>query len=102
MIKEVISSIRAENDYERILNYLNAEWGKQVANNFSKRLEIVTKLLANEANIYPFVHQKRNVQQCIVTKHNILYFRQHKTKIEIISIFDTRQNPKKLRNILIK
>ena len=40
------------------------------------------------------------MQKCLLTKHNMLYFRESDEIIEIITIFDTRQDPKKLTNII--
>jgi len=62
--------------------------------------KIVIELLSEDPSIYPFIDKGKNIQKCVVTKHNVLYFRKIKDIIEIITIFDTRQNPEKLKAII--
>jgi plasmid stabilization system protein ParE len=77
-----------------------AEWGLVVANNFVDRFKKVYDLLAENPAIYRFIDRKKQIQKCVVTKHNGLYFIETENFVKIITVFDTRQNPKKLRKLL--
>ena len=45
-------------------------------------------------------HPNFVLRKCILTKQNTIYYREHKHQIEILSIFDSRQNPDSLINII--
>jgi plasmid stabilization system protein ParE len=100
MVKEIILTPTANRNFSTIIDYLTYKWGVKVANNFIDRFEQVLILLANDPGMFQFVDQIKQVQKCIVTKHNILYFKETKKVIKIITIFDTRQDPKKLSSII--
>jgi plasmid stabilization system protein ParE len=100
MAKEVILTPTANRNFLTIIDYLNANWGINVTNNFIDRFEHVLVLLAEDPGMFQFVNKIKQVQKCIVTKHNILYFKETTEVIKIITIFDTRQNPKKLDSII--
>ena len=40
---------------------------------------------------------KLKVRKCVITKQNSLYYRENSERIEILRIYDNRQNPRKLR-----
>ena len=90
---------RAIHNYEQIVSYLVRNWGITAANNFIDRFREVIEILSENSEIFPFEDNVKRVQKCILTKHNILYFKETNV-IRIISIFDTRQNPKKLLSII--
>jgi plasmid stabilization system protein ParE len=96
MAKEVIISPLAEINYENILNYLLFKWGIDVTNNFIDRFEQVYHLLSENTEIFPFVNKEKKIKKCVLTKHNILFFTETDDSIEILMIFDTRQDPEKL------
>ena len=82
-------------DYERVINYLIKMWSVNVAIDFES---IVNKKLANLSG-QPFMgiasQKKPLVRSILLTKHNRLYYRITNDTIELLNIFDTRQNPKK-------
>jgi len=100
MAKEVILTPIALEDFENVVNYLNNEWGVTVANNFVDRFVKVTTLIAKTPGLFLFVDKTKRIQRCIVTKHNILYFKESEDIIRILTVFDTRQDPDKLNLII--
>lgn len=100
MAKEVVLTHLAINDYETVINYLITEWGINVANSFIDRFDKVIILLSKNTSIYPFVDASKQMQKCVLTKHNVLYFIETDDLIKIITVFDTRQDPRKLRDII--
>jgi len=96
MAKEVILTPIAVKDFQNIIDYLNYKWGTSVINNFVDRFEKVLALLSEEASIFPFVDTVNQIQKCVLTKHNTLFFKETEKEIKILAIFDTRQDPEKL------
>jgi plasmid stabilization system protein ParE len=96
MAKRVVVTKLAQITYNDVLEYLIANWGEIVTNNFIERFEEVCKALAKNPQIFPFKDKVKQVQYCVLTKHNVLYFKEVEEMIQILIIFDTRQNPEKL------
>jgi len=100
MAKEVILTPLALRDFEKVIEYLMENWGMDVVDNFVERFEKVTELLSTDADLYQFYNLKRNLQKCVLTKHNLLFFTQKENFVYIHAIFDTRQDPDRLIHLL--
>jgi len=63
--------------------------------------EIVWSPLAEVdlGNILEYLAKNWNqkVRKCLVTKQNTLFYREVERRIEILRLYDTRQDPKKLK-----
>jgi len=57
-------------------------------------------LLAENPGIYPFISKVKKAQKCVLTTQNTLYFKETEDSIKILVIFDTRQNPETLANLI--
>ena len=95
MAKPVIWSPLSENDLEKILEYLLKNWSKQVILRFLDEIEKLIEQIANHPKQFPLVNKKRKVRKCVISKHNTIFYREHKGAIELLRIFDNRQNPQK-------
>jgi plasmid stabilization system protein ParE len=93
MHKPIIWSPLSENDYECILEYLSKNWGQKVALNFIELTENSLNQISNNPKQFPICYKRKKVRKCVLTKHNSLFYRDGKTKIEILRIYDTRQDP---------
>ena len=96
MSKPIIWSPLSENDFENILDYLDKNWGKKVASNFIELTENLLNQLTTNPRQYPIIYKRKKVRKCVLTKHNSLFYRDGKTSIEILRIYDTRQDPNTL------
>jgi len=97
MPKPVIWSPLAEKDLESILDYLQNNWDDQVLQSF---IEITGKLIHRisvNPKLFPVILVKRNIRKCVLTKHNTLFYRERRTHIDILRIYDTRQDSRKLK-----
>lgn len=97
MSKVVIWSPLAENDFDLILDYLQQEWNVDVSRKFIDKIEKILNFIIQNPSQYPFVNKKQKIHKCVLTKQNTLFYREHKQFIEVLRIFDTRQNPRKLK-----
>jgi plasmid stabilization system protein ParE len=93
MPKPVIWSPLSENDFENILDYLDKNWGIKVASNFIDLVENLIDQISINPRQFPICYKRKKVRKCVLTKHNILYYRDGKLNIEILRIYDTRQDP---------
>jgi len=93
MPKPIIWSPLSENDFANILNYLDKNWEKKVAFNFIELTENLLNQIAINPRQFPIFYKRKKVRKCVLTKHNSLFYRDGKTNIEILRIYDTRQDP---------
>lgn len=84
----------------KLTNYLLENWNLQVKNDFLKKLD--NKIVQIKTQPYSCIHSSEftGLYKCVVTKQTTFYYRifEKQQEIEIITIFDTRQNPDKLYN----
>ena len=97
MPKAVIWSRYADQDLDQILDYLKAHWGEQVSESFMEVTFEMVQYIGTNPKLFPIVFRKLKVRKCVLTKHNTLFYRETAEAVEIIRIFDTRQNPSKLK-----
>lgn len=97
MTKNVIWSPSAEKDLENILYYLSTNWSNSVVIGFLFELELQIDQIRTNKKLFPLVHKTKKIRKCVLTKHNTLIYRETSDKLEILRIFDTRQNPKLLK-----
>ncbi len=97
MGKKVIWSLAAEGDLEDVLDFLNKKWSSRIALQFLKKVENVIDLISEDPKLFPLIHKKLGVRKCVLTKQNSLFYRENKRNIEIVRLFDTRQDPSKLK-----
>jgi plasmid stabilization system protein ParE len=96
MSKPAIWSPSSVNDFEKILDYLGEKWGKKVVNNFIDLVENLIVQISLNPKQFPICYRKKKVRKCVLTKHNLLYYREGKDNVEILRIYDFRQDPLKL------
>lgn len=96
MDKEIIWSPAAEKDFEKILDYLQNKWSDRVISKFINKVDDNIGLIIDDPKIFPVINEDLQIRKSVITKHNILFYREVNQKIEIVRIFDTRQDPKKL------
>lgn len=97
MLKPICWSSFADNDFAHLLEYLDTKWNKKVAKEF---IEIVDKnlyLIQKNPELFPFLNSELNIRRCVITKHNTLFYREKEDRIEILRLYDTRQNPTNLK-----
>lgn len=93
---KVTISERAQANLLQILEYLGQNWSEKVKKSFLQRLIRVVGLISHNPYLFPASFQKNSIHKCVVTKHNVLYYRITDHEVEIITIHDTRQAPNKL------
>ena len=84
--------------YFKILTYLDETWTKREVKSFIDKVEMVLNQISKTPYMFEASRKRKNVRKCIVTKHNIIYYRvkTRKKEIELITFWDTRQSSEKL------
>jgi plasmid stabilization system protein ParE len=92
-IFNVTISQRAQDNLINILYYLEVNWSERIKTGFLKRLIKLIGYIKENPYLFPISEYGQDVRRCMITKHNILYYRIINNTIEIITIHDVRQNP---------
>jgi len=96
MPKRINWSPLAENDLSNILNYIGHNWGQKVSSNFIDLTEIFINQISINPKQFPFINKRKGIRKCVLTKHNTLFYRDKRSVVEILRIYDTRQDPNTL------
>ncbi len=100
MNRSVILSKTAEKKLENVFIYLTENWSLKVKADFVKKLDKTIEIIKNQPEIFPESNKESGLHKCVITKHIILYYRFDAKTIKIITFFDTRQHPHKLKEQL--
>ena len=100
MRRIVIVSKTAEKKLERLFKFLLEKWSPKVKSEFIKKLDKNIGIIKDSPEIFPESKNKPGLHKCVITKQTTLYYRYDDNKIIIVTLFDTRQNPKKLKKEL--
>ena len=96
---KVFLSELAENKLLKLSEYLLENWNLKTRDKFIEKLTGRIEQLSLQPESCPKSSEFKGLYKCVVTKQTTFYYRisTELNEIEIITIFDTRQNPKKLR-----
>ncbi|MDI1324900.1 MAG: type II toxin-antitoxin system RelE/ParE family toxin [Algoriphagus sp.] len=93
---QVFVTLRAERNFDSIVDYIKQKWGDKTAKEFIHKVDEIFKLLKN----YPLIGQveKNDIRGFQLSPQTRILYRIRDNKIIILSFFDVRQDPdKKLR-----
>ena len=94
---EIIWSPLSEKDLEKNLEYLEENWDQKVILNYINRIDEVLCHISNNPLMYPEIIKRSNIHKCVLNKQTILYYRIKGKIIELITFFNARQDPEKLK-----
>lgn len=97
-MKVFLSEI-AESKLLKLSEYLLENWNLKTRNKFVSKLNESIKQISQFPESCPQSSEFKGLYKCIVTKQTTLYYRISKelNEIEIITVFDTRQDPDSLK-----
>lgn len=96
MPKSVKWSSQADNDFAKILEYLENRWNNNVCSKIINKVDFCLELIQRNPLQFPLINPDLQIRRCVVTKHNTLYYRETEFRIEVLRLYDTRQNPDSL------
>ncbi|MDO6804257.1 type II toxin-antitoxin system RelE/ParE family toxin [Wenyingzhuangia sp. 1_MG-2023] len=97
MSRTVIISKTAEKKLKKLFEFLLENWNQKVKSDFIKKLDKNINLIKINPESFPQSENKVGLHKCVITKQTTLFYRHTSKIITIVTIFDTRQNPNKLK-----
>lgn len=95
----VYLSLLAESKLLRLSDYLLANWNLKTRDKFFEKFSEKIKQLSSQPESCPKSNEFKGLYKCVVTKQTTVFYRilYSAQEIEIITIFDSRQDPEKLK-----
>lgn len=92
-------SDEALNNLKAIIQYLENTWTDKEVKKFARLLE--QRILLLEANpfTFPFVNHPKQIRKVLITKHTSIFYQVVEGNIRLISLFDNRSNPDRIRDL---
>jgi plasmid stabilization system protein ParE len=83
----------------QLTEYLLENWSLKTRDDFVKKLTEKIQQISVQPNSCPRSSEFENLYKCVVTKQTTFYYRilADPKEIEIITLFDTRQRPDKIK-----
>ena len=99
MVKQVVWSLRAQNDRKKILNYWRL---RNKSNTYSKKLNQLFKNSIQIIKDFPLIGKSTDDPntRIKIVKDYLLFYEETETQILILTIWDSRQDPDKLKKVL--
>ena len=89
-------AVESAEQIEKNVDYLSEYWTEKIASDFVKKINFKGSFIKEFPHLYPLTQFRKNVRRCVITKQISMYYKTLKDGVLVISVFDTRQSPKKL------
>ncbi|MBC7399094.1 MAG: type II toxin-antitoxin system RelE/ParE family toxin [Mucilaginibacter sp.] len=88
-------SERALEENRILVDYLLNEWGAEITQRVTDEIDQTVIRIQNNPEHFQIVKKSKNIRRCVASPQTSIYFKVSNNAIEIITLFDNRQNPKK-------
>lgn len=95
-ISKVLWTKEANENLSKVIKYLEENWTEKEIKKFLTKLDKHISLIRTQPDSFP-KSNNYNVRRSVLTKQITLYYSISQETLFIVSIFDNRQNPKKLK-----
>ena len=96
MVREIRWTVKSVESFDRVIEYLEFKWTKKEVENFILETEKILKYISVNPRMFRKAH-KLDIREAVVTPHNLLIYKIYATHIDLITFWDTRQDPRKRR-----
>ena len=96
-MRKIKLSKTASDRLEKLLEYLELEWSNKVKEDFIKKLDKSLAVIQRFPGSCPQTDFVNGLHMLVVTKQTSLFYRYDSELITVITIFDNRMNPSKLK-----
>lgn len=102
MKREIVLTKTASRRLGILAEYLEITWSKKVKLNFLSKLEERLMVISEDPQSFVASELREGLHKCVITKHNSIYYFYDDKAVYVLTLFDNRQNPSKLRKDILK
>lgn len=88
----------AEKNLNDVLDFIEARWSEKSKKMFIMKFEKAISIIIMNPEIFPKSSINKKYRKCVITKQSSLLYTFSSNEIRIHTIFDTRQDPNKIKN----
>lgn len=96
-MRKIILSKRASKRLEKLLEYLENEWSLKVKDDFIKKFDKSLKQIQKFPESGQQTSFVKGFYMLVITKQTSIFYRFDSKTISIVTLFDNRMNPDKLK-----
>lgn len=96
-MREVKFTLNAEKSFDSIANYIQIKWSLKEKISFLKKFNKSVSAIILNPESFPLTEKNKLVRKCVVTKQTTIFYIFNSKKITIVSVFDTRQDPNRIK-----
>ena len=91
-------SDEALNNLKGIIDYLENRWTRKEIEKFAQLLDKKLKSIENNPFLFAESDKSNGLRKSVLSRQTTIYYRIVNYEIQIITLFDNRQNPNILKN----
>ncbi|MDI1233127.1 MAG: type II toxin-antitoxin system RelE/ParE family toxin [bacterium] len=95
---EIFWTAEANRNLDQIILYLKTEWTVKEIQKFIQKLNKAVLLISKRPELFRLTNHKDQLRKCVLSKHTSIFYKETNSKIYIVSLFDNRQDPKKMEH----
>lgn len=99
MAKKIIWTPEAIQSFQKTIEYLLENWSEREVENFVSKTDNIIEIISHQPYLYR-QSIKIGFREAVVTKQNILVYIIKEDRIDLISFWDARQNPRRKLKLL--
>ena len=80
-----------------IFEYLEHRWTEREIRNFARLLDKQVNLIQSNPEIFPSTKISSRLRKSVLSKQTSIYYRVDNDEVRIVTLFDNRQTPNKLK-----
>lgn len=96
---KLIWSDEALRNLKKIIEYLERRWSEKEVSKFSKLLDNNLELISAKPLLFPVSQDFPQFRKAVISPQTSIYYEVVNEEIHLITLFDNRQNPNKLKKL---
>ncbi len=97
MKREVVITSRAQTEIQTILEYLEIKWNEKTKRKFANKINSIMIQIVKNPELFPVSTVNKKIRKAVVSRQSSLFYHFNNKYIVVVSLFDTRQNPSKIK-----
>ena len=98
MQRQIVLSKTAQSKLDKLFIYLETNWSEKVKLRFITKLEQRLQIVKQQPEAFPKSEIKEGLHKCVITRQTTMFYTFDEKKIYLLTIFDNRQDPDKLKD----
>jgi plasmid stabilization system protein ParE len=99
MKREIVITPRAQVEIEAIFEYLELKWNEKIKKKFSNKINAIINLILENPGLFPVSNVNKKSRKAVISKQSTLFYHFNNKHIVVLSVFDTRQDHTKIKEI---